>query len=130
MANSLRPVIDPRISYGDISARKTGTTVDAPPTASPSTMRPLTRTAKPTGEKVPGSGPAGENTTSTTPMKNNTARIRIVLRRPMASEMIPPTRAPIAAANSSELMTTPSCSSESPSSLAIGPSAPLATPVS
>ena len=93
-------------------------------------MRPLTRTAKPTGEKVPGSGPAGENTTSKTPTKNNTARIRIVLRRPMASEMIPPTRAPIAAANSSALMTTPSCNSESPSSLAIGPSAPLATPVS
>ena len=93
-------------------------------------MRPATRVAKPVAEKVPGSGPAGENTTSRTPEKNNSARIRIVLRRPMASEMIPPTRAPIAAANSSELMTTPSCSRESPSSLAIGPSAPLATPVS
>ena len=43
MATSLRPAIEPRISYGAISARKTGTTAEAPPTARPSRTRPSTR---------------------------------------------------------------------------------------
>ena len=74
-------MIDPRISYGASSARKTGTTVDAPPTASPSMIRPVTRIAKP-----------GEKTATSTPTKNSTASTMIVLRRPMASEIFPPTQ--------------------------------------
>jgi hypothetical protein len=38
IAISLRPVIEPRISNGASSARYTGTTVEAPPTASPRTI--------------------------------------------------------------------------------------------
>ena len=119
IASSLRPVIDPRISNGASSARYTGTTVDAPPTASPRMIRPTTRSSKP-----------GEKTTISTPTKNMTESTMIVVRRPMASEIFPPTRAPTAAAKISELMTIPNCRSDSPSSWAIGPSAPLVTPVS
>jgi len=54
----------------------------------------------------------------------------IVVRRPIASESRPPTSAPTAAANTSELMTMPVCNSVRPSSSLIGPSAPLETPVS
>ena len=82
-------------------------------------IRPATRISKP-----------GEKTTNSTPTKNMTARTMIVFLRPIASEIWPPIRAPTAAAKISELMTTPSCRRDSPSSLAIGPSAPLDTPVS
>ena len=119
IASSLRPVIDPRISNGASSARNTGTTVEAPPTASPRMIRPTTRIAK-----------LGEKTATSTPTKNMTASTMIVVRRPIASEIFPPMRAPTAAAKTSELMTMPTCRSESPSSACIGPSAPLATPVS
>ena len=97
IASSLRPVIDPRISNGASSARYTGTTVEAPPTASPRMIRPATRISKP-----------GEKTTNSTPTKNMTARTMIVFLRPIASEILPPMRAPTAAANTSELMTMPS----------------------
>ena len=130
IAISLRPVMEPRISWGASSARYTGTTVDAPPTATPSMMRPATSTSKPTGEKVPGSGPAGEKTTNTVPTKNRTASATMVLRRPHKSAICPDTSAPSAAAKTSELITTPTCKRFRPSSAAIGPSAPLATPVS
>jgi hypothetical protein len=54
----------------------------------------------------------------------------IVLRRPQASEICPPSSAPTAAAKISELMMMPSDKSLSPSSACIGRSAPLLTPVS
>ena len=47
----------------------------------------------------------------------------IVVRRPIASEIFPPMKAPTAAAKTSRPMTMPSCKSESPSSACIGPSA-------
>ena len=119
IAISLRPVIEPRISNGASSARYTGTTVEAPPTASPRTTRPVTTIGKP-----------GAKTTNSTPKKNITARMRIVFLRPIASEIRPPRSAPTAAANTSELITMPVWSSDSPSSSDIGPSAPLETPVS
>ena len=72
IASSLRPVIDPRISNGASSARYTGTTVDAPPTASPRMIRPATRIANP-----------GEKTATSTPTKNMTASTMIVVRRPI-----------------------------------------------
>ena len=82
-------------------------------------IRPATRSPKP-----------GEKTTTSTPTKNMTASTMIVVRRPMASEIFPPSRAPTAAAKTSELMARPNCKSVSPSSACIGPSAPLDTPVS
>ena len=119
IASSLRPVIEPRISYGASSARYTGTTVEAPPTARPRMIRPETTMTNP-----------GAVTTSTTPRKNITDSTMIVVRRPIASESRPPMSAPNAAAKTSELMTMPVCNSVRPSSSLIGPSAPLETPVS
>ncbi len=82
-------------------------------------VRPTTTTSKP-----------GAKTTNTTPTKNMIDSTRMVFRRPMASESLPPTRAPTAAAKTSELITMPVWIRDRPSSSDIGPSAPLETPVS
>jgi hypothetical protein len=117
--SSLRPDSDPRISYGASSARNTGTTVEAPPTARPRSTRPTTMTSN-----------VGANTQISVPTKNVTASRMIVLRRPQPSAMRPPSMAPIAAPKSSELVTTPSVKFVRPSSAFIGFRAPLMTPVS
>lgn len=71
-----------------------------------------------------------EVTTIAVPQKNVTARMMMVVRRPIASATFPQINAPKAAANTSELRTTPTWRSLRPISCCIGRSAPFATPVS
>jgi hypothetical protein len=82
-------------------------------------IRPATSTVNP-----------GEVTTNPSPVKTMIESTMIVVRRPIASDNLPPINAPTADANTSQLVTKPVCTRVSPSSWAIGPSAPLDTTVS
>ncbi len=117
--SSLRVTSAPRRSAGEISARYTGTVTDAPPTARPSTNRARTITAV-----------VGASVQASAPTKKSTARVRIVRRRPRASDNRPPATAPSAAPSSSELVTMPSVTGVRPRSSVMYGRAPLMTPVS
>lgn len=105
--SSLRPDREPRISYGAISARYTGTTVEAPPTAKPKLIRPRINNPYPNTVWVPYSGPPGELITKRVPTKKSAERPMMVGRRPILSATWPKIMAPRAAAKISELMTMP-----------------------
>jgi len=61
-------------------------------------------------------GTVGERPLPSAPTRNNPARTRMLPLRPSASEIFPPSSAPMIAPNSSELTTAPSVTEVSPRS--------------
>ena len=93
-------------------------------------MRPLTRTAKPGGREGARLGSGRREHDQQDADEEQQRQDQDRLATPDGVEMIPADQGTDRGGEQQRVMTTPSCSSESPSSLAIGPSAPLATPVS
>jgi hypothetical protein len=117
--SSLIVTIRPRRAAGAISARNIGTVADAEPTASPRTMRAKTMGTSEGAVALPRA-----------PIRNKTAQTIRLRLRPSRSAILPPPRAPNAAANNSELTTKPSQNDVSCRSSRMYRSAPEMTPVS